>query len=299
MTSDREIQNDRLLAAGAKRNWFIFRRDFVASGLMTKLQALFYQELVNFSQKPRMIWDKDKFFLCTLRYLYKSMRWGFSQQGDMLRALSKKGFVETKTIDKQRWVKVWAINVQEALEKTHYGKRSAMKSVMRRYETRNGNRSEEIHKQKKDKKHCCPTGNGALNGFHANGHSFGYKLAEWFGNELLRQKKCWRMPSVKTWGKQFDELVQDISRREKVTVPLSKQYLKTLIKDHAAHLSDRYQPKLLSAKSIREDFARLERIGRVKLVWEEREEEVDTGDNTCVLKTVRSPKVVREESDEG
>ncbi len=57
-------------------NYFMFRRDYITSGILkSKTAALFLQDLINHSYMPETIRAKDDFFMCTIEYLYNSLRW--------------------------------------------------------------------------------------------------------------------------------------------------------------------------------------------------------------------------------
>ncbi len=119
-------------------NWFIFSRDYVTSGAMSKLQALFIQDLINLAAMKSTKKDADGFFLCTKEYLDSSLRWDADTQKDTLRALKKgpytvrkkvdgimtdvqkegKGFLELKHVGvpPKRWIKLDLLAIEMAVD---------------------------------------------------------------------------------------------------------------------------------------------------------------------------------------
>lgn len=100
----------------ARGNWFCFRRDFVIHDVMTKYEALFYQDLLNLSELEKTIKDGDGFFLCTVPYLERSLKWDHKTQAAILNSLTNKGFVEQKQHTRCRWVRLDQLAVETALD---------------------------------------------------------------------------------------------------------------------------------------------------------------------------------------
>lgn len=114
-----ELINEAIDDASADTNWFRFRRDFVKYKMMSKLQALFIQDLHNLSTMKKTKKGKDRFFLCTVEYLHQDMLWDHDIQAKMLKFFQGKGFidVERRGVPSRRYVRVNWTRVIEALRK--------------------------------------------------------------------------------------------------------------------------------------------------------------------------------------
>lgn len=101
----------------AESNWFKFRRDLVTSGVFTRMEALFYQDLLNLSNIPGRKKDGEDFSLFTSSYLESSLDWGAEAQKKMLATLKERGFVTVKHVgpEKRRWIRVESHLVEEAI----------------------------------------------------------------------------------------------------------------------------------------------------------------------------------------
>ncbi len=110
---------DQLLRAQSSRNRFSFRRDYATSGIMTKLEALFIQDLINKVTMPKTKKIEHKigdgvvriFFLCTVGYLQRSLAWDKVSQNRFLKSLEEKGFVQVKRLGEKGRRHVW-INIK-------------------------------------------------------------------------------------------------------------------------------------------------------------------------------------------
>src|SRR5262245_39186135 len=87
-----------LLRAQAARNHFTFRRDFVTSGLMTRDEALFFQDLLNHAAMCESSGKTDDggWFLCTVKYLRRSLGWSKDIQARLINALMRKDFIDCR-----------------------------------------------------------------------------------------------------------------------------------------------------------------------------------------------------------
>lgn len=99
-------------------NWFQFSRDYVISGAMTKIQALFVQDVINLAAMASTKKDEDDFFLCTVEYLETSMCWEKETQRKTINTLVEKGFLEVKRVGvpPRRWLKVCLDKIENAVD---------------------------------------------------------------------------------------------------------------------------------------------------------------------------------------
>jgi hypothetical protein len=102
-------------------NWFWFRRDYVTSGLLSEVEAIFLADLISLANAPnaahRVIGGKV-FFRCSGKQLKRSLAWDSDAQTRYLGALRDKGFVETVRLGApaRRWVHVNVAAVEDALD---------------------------------------------------------------------------------------------------------------------------------------------------------------------------------------
>ena len=118
--------HELLLRAQSGRNFFIFRRDFVTSGLLTHLEALFISDLINHATGEKTIRKTiggKEYFLCTTVYLEKSLAWNPSMQTKLFNSLKKNNFVQTvlKGCPQQRWVWIDIVKLENSLPKRTIG----------------------------------------------------------------------------------------------------------------------------------------------------------------------------------
>ena len=94
----------------------LFRKDYVSSGLFTRIQALFMLDLIELSR----IIDKtpDDFFPCPVQYLKESLSWDSDTQSRMLSHLTEKGFVDVKRmgLPSCRYVRVHIDKIEDAID---------------------------------------------------------------------------------------------------------------------------------------------------------------------------------------
>lgn len=120
MVSSAVYQEHMLRAQGAG-NWFQFRRDYVTSKLLTKIQALFLQDLINHAgarDTKRKLIDGEAFFLCTTEYLRNSLSWEPDSQQALLSQLKTKGFIKVRRIGVPplRWICIDVEAIETALD---------------------------------------------------------------------------------------------------------------------------------------------------------------------------------------
>lgn len=127
------VYRRQMQRARATQSYFVFFRDY--GSILSKLEALFLQDLINRSQiqrdrstKENPLVDGDEYFLCTLKYLSdkRYLRWSEYEQERLFPLLIKKGFVKVKHkipdpnqgggISKRRWVWINFIRIEQCLD---------------------------------------------------------------------------------------------------------------------------------------------------------------------------------------
>lgn len=112
--------------AGAKVNWFHFRRDFVMTKLLTRNQAMFLQDLMNHSEIHA---DDEDWFLCTVEYLQRSLDWDRNIQNRMLTRFQMMKYKGEKFVEVEnrvacvggiksmcRYIKINVVAIEAALD---------------------------------------------------------------------------------------------------------------------------------------------------------------------------------------
>lgn len=101
-------------------SYFAFFRDYTK--IMSKLEALFLQDLINLSSLAgikRTTIDGEDYFLCTIEFLEKSaIGWSVSEQKQHFKSLKKRGFINSIRvgIPAKRLVSINFPNVEEAID---------------------------------------------------------------------------------------------------------------------------------------------------------------------------------------
>lgn len=113
------VVNDFLIYASSNLSYIPVRRDFIRSGVLTKIEALFLSDLINLYSMDVTVKSDDGYFLCTAAYMDRSLSWGRMSQTDLFRSLKDKGFIETsfRGIPRRRWVKIDVVKLEEAIRK--------------------------------------------------------------------------------------------------------------------------------------------------------------------------------------
>jgi len=292
-TIPQSVYRKHLLRAQDAGNFFIFRRDYVTSGLLTKTEALFFQDLINKGSMKNVKKDEDDFFFCSIRYLWRSLRWDYDSQKYLFRKLKKKGFVETKRVGKKRYIRINVEEVELALDlaikkakannrgkNTPASKKQRIGGKIPPYiggkippdDPRIGGKILTKNKdnyKRKEKNHVSGSaGNGERSSFHLNGEShffkspiptFGKEMAILVYEELSKVRKIMRkMKSLDQWARKFTELVAWIMKRDKSAKEEAQAKIREDLKFHFLHLKEHFHPKLYSATSICDDYIRLE-----------------------------------------
>lgn len=119
-TVDSATYQRHLSRSNAHGNYFTFRRDYVTSGLLTKIQALFLQDLINlgYMKETQGKVGADGYFVCTADTLNKSLGWDNKSQHDLLVKLRDLGFIDFKRkgIPPKRHVYVDLMAIEKALD---------------------------------------------------------------------------------------------------------------------------------------------------------------------------------------
>lgn len=87
----------------SRHDSFIFNRDYIKKKLLTKIEATFFQDLLDIAANSPTIED---WFECSVARLEASMKWSQQSQKDFFSKLIKKGYVKTEKrgIPPKRWV---------------------------------------------------------------------------------------------------------------------------------------------------------------------------------------------------
>jgi len=108
------------LITQSQGNYFFFRREFVTYRLFTKVEALFYQDLINHATGKHSVkkqFDDQTYFLCTTSFLRTSLDWDSDTQKQFFKKFRKEGFVKTVKHgeSQQRWVHICSSKVEKQL----------------------------------------------------------------------------------------------------------------------------------------------------------------------------------------
>ncbi len=290
-TSASHSIQSHLKRAMASGNWFLFRRDYVVSGLMTKTQALFFQNLINVSAMTGVREDADGFFQCSFRYLYESLRWNPTSQKNTMKWLEKKRYLETRLVkakdsgrdNDERWVRVDISKVEDDLDKL-LQKRNGVP-----LQKRNG-----VPLQKRNEKentlysqtNTNTVAAGAADGVIAKSVGFegikppvkkdwASKLAQYTYQELAAHRLIDSKSTTKGFAIKFRDHVQFIINRDSFTKSEAEEYIQSVIEDHLSHLKAEFQPQCHCAKTMCERFSKLERAFHKRQSKTNYESEVD------------------------
>lgn len=101
----------------APNNIIRVRKDYVTSGLFTKIEALFVQDLIELSSTLSSSFDD--FFPCSVQCLKDSLNWDSDTQADILRRLDKKGFISVKKIGMPalRHIKIHVSEIEKEVDR--------------------------------------------------------------------------------------------------------------------------------------------------------------------------------------
>ena len=102
------VYEDHLTWAMSTGNYFIFNRDLVVLLGLDHKEALILQDMANLAGLSGVKKDKDKFFLCTSKFLEKTSAFPHATQTRLLTSLVEKGYVKLKKVGMppQRWVRL-------------------------------------------------------------------------------------------------------------------------------------------------------------------------------------------------
>lgn len=104
----------------SSKNYFSFFRPYFR--IMTRLDALFFQDLWNLFALPRIKTikiDGKRYFLCTTKFLlHSASRWKIKEQKARFQSLEKKGFIQKirAGCPPLRWVRINIRKIEEALD---------------------------------------------------------------------------------------------------------------------------------------------------------------------------------------
>ena len=263
----KESKADRQLARAQNiTNYFMFRRDFVIYRIMEKYDALLYQDLINLSGKKSTKKTDDGFFMCSARFLYRSLRWDDETQTRIIEKLKICGFVEVEyRRGRVRWVKINAQKVEDVLEQAmskgkNYTGDPYYLTVIKVSGNR-GHRSPPLPDKEvnttyllnKRRRKDPPI----ISGFSGNGHSskipsFCFKLGDRL-RQILRSRK----PPIaminglkETWANHIRLLWKDLAKNKSRIIDLLDWY------ENSIHRLDK--PTIQSAKQFRQHFNWLE-----------------------------------------
>lgn len=106
-----------------KGNYFAFRRDYVTSRMLTRPEALFLQDIINHAvtrekKNKRTPHEVNGWFLCTTKFLEKSLLWDKDTQNKYLRNFKGKKFIETMTrgTPPKRYLRVDIYEIEHQLD---------------------------------------------------------------------------------------------------------------------------------------------------------------------------------------
>lgn len=107
-----------LRAISNNADHFTYDRVYVKAGVMKPEESLFFQDLLNLASMQRTIRDEDDYFLCTVDYLYASLRWDHKKQHRYLAKLIKNGFIKTKKkgMPASRWIWINIAKVEQLID---------------------------------------------------------------------------------------------------------------------------------------------------------------------------------------
>ena len=275
---------EQLLRAQSLRNHFWFRRDYVLSGLMTKIEALLLQDLINLAtlkKVKRKVIKEDGYdhvyFLCTVAFLERSLNWDHASQSRLLKAMEGKNFISIKHLGLPRkryvWINIHGIEdaVDEALPQSTANtdelpcKRTVdlpCKGTVGKKDNTNVLSSNTV------KKHtvAADAATEYANGFLASEEGIApSKPAEQLARDLcellVSKGKLTRRPALSHWAKDFQELISNVGLER----------VQRALEGYRRVFGMKYVPKAYSAATFCEKFVQIEdAIARI-----ERTEEFD------------------------
>ena len=122
--SEQVRHNELLLQSQSMDNRFSFRRDYVTTKVMSKLEALFIQDLINRATMKgvykKIVEEKDgsqPYFLCTVEFLERSLDWEHKTQSRLIGTLQEKGFIRVHYtgLPRKRFVWIDILKIEQAV----------------------------------------------------------------------------------------------------------------------------------------------------------------------------------------
>lgn len=287
--------HDILMWSQSQGNRFTFRRDFVIFDLLTKLEAVFIQDLINRATMKKIIRKEIEgktYFLCTVEFLIRSLRWDRNHQIRLIKKLSEedRDYLRVKKLGNppSRWMWINIVKLEKDLQ-------NAMKSSSTSFsvdettsndvdETTSNDvtknvTTEVVTKQKKKKENVThsvrdrhtPSKSGFLPQETTNEKTDSLsKIDEEFAKQLYKalgdkNKLMRRNSSIVKWSKEFRLL------REDIEVDRIRKVLNWYCKNIGV---DRVR-QVYSAKAFREEFLKLENNMDVQLKIKEEQKQTE------------------------
>jgi hypothetical protein len=238
---------------------------------MSKLEALFLQDLINHSAAPKTVKADDGYFLCTVEYLQNSLNWEHKAQARYLSTLTKAGYISVRKvgIPPRRWIYINFRAIEEALDKCIDSSPNGDDQSTGKGDEASSPKWDESIEVETDRKeiHCCSmTRNGGpLAKSPDNGivKTPAKSTAECFAKRLYdtisRHRRLMRPVKAKDWCRlwitPFVEMLDKYAESE----------VTTLLDWYESNFDDQFTPRLYSAKSFCDEIHRIERARQIQL----------------------------------
>jgi hypothetical protein len=248
--------------AMSRDNYFFFRRDYVLSGVMTKYEALFFQDVINHYHAKGTVKKavgERRYMLCTVEYLEKSLGWDHVTQSRLLRSLKRKGFLETKKLGcpPRRWVWLNIAAVEDEVDRWEGDDVDGIKTDTddsMQTDTGDDMQTDTRRITDKEKRHRS-AGDGVppvnrTAGFFSNGRkaSPAEQLATRLNALLMKHRKVMAKVNLAAWTAQMQKLINGVGAERAAD----------LMSGYEKHFGDKYMPRAFSAKAFVEKAASIE-----------------------------------------
>lgn len=256
-----------MIRAGNTGGYFQFRRDYVLAGILTHMEALFLQDLINHASMKENV---NGWFLCTVKYLISSLKWEENTQRHFFRSLIEKKFIKVKRkgMPAMRYVKILIGRIEEAIDVWYDSKKPSPVNTNGTGSVNNNGTGPnntngtspvsincEINKKtkvKREKKEDCPpptAGDKVRKGFYdevplSPDDQFDLDCARQLYKAVSVVRKSMRHnTSDKDWAKQFKLLRKDLHN--------DKELLKSILDWYCPLVGKDKMPEAFSATSFR------------------------------------------------
>lgn len=257
-----------LLHVLSRENWFIFPRAFLKR--LTRDEALVLADLCNRSSQFRSQ-KNDGWFFYTVETLQESLLMDRNVQFRVIKNLKKKGYINTRKSGgppAKRHIKINAKKIisliNEAEEELPVNLVSSSLDNSKPSSQVNSKSSRPYIEERNRRTNCRFSEDDEEHGFlppdkpTKEYSRFHKEMAESIYHELKKKGKLTRKPNLRKWCIELRGLEKDLMDSRSITKMTAQALIQNIISDHIQNLSEQHQPQAWSARSIREEFPRLE-----------------------------------------